>query len=40
LNIVIVGGGPTGLRDCRRGCELYRADFAKDFKSIPQSRRA
>jgi NADH:quinone reductase (non-electrogenic) len=38
LNIVVVGGGPTGVETAGAVAELYRADFAKDFKSIPQEQ--
>jgi NADH dehydrogenase len=38
LNIVVVGGGPTGVETAGAIAELYRADFAKDYKSIPQDQ--
>jgi NADH:quinone reductase (non-electrogenic) len=38
LNVVVVGGGPTGVETAGAVAELYRADFAKDFKSIPQEQ--
>jgi NADH dehydrogenase len=36
LNIVIVGGGPTGVETAGAIAELYRADFAKDYPNLPQ----
>ena len=36
LNVVIVGGGPTGVETAGAVAELYRADFAKDYPSLPQ----
>jgi NADH:ubiquinone reductase (H+-translocating) len=38
LNIVVVGGGPTGVETAGAVAELYRADFAKDYKSIRQEQ--
>ena len=38
LNIVIVGGGPTGVETAGAIAELYRADFAKDYPNLPQDR--
>jgi NADH dehydrogenase len=38
LNIVVVGGGPTGVETAGAIAELFRADFAKDYKSIPQDQ--
>jgi NADH dehydrogenase len=38
LNVVVVGGGPTGVETAGAIAELYRADFAKDYKSIPQEQ--
>jgi NADH dehydrogenase len=34
LNIVVVGGGPTGVETVGAFAELYRANFAKDYKSL------
>jgi NADH dehydrogenase len=36
LNVVIVGGGPTGVETAGAIAELYRADFAEDYPSLPQ----
>jgi NADH:quinone reductase (non-electrogenic) len=36
LNVVVVGGGPTGVESAGAIAELYRNDFAKDYPSIPQ----
>jgi NADH dehydrogenase len=36
LNVVIVGGGPTGVETAGALAELYRSDFAKDFPALPQ----
>ena len=36
LNIVVVGGGPTGVETAGAMAELYRAAFAKDYPSLPQ----
>jgi NADH dehydrogenase len=38
LNIAIVGGGPTGVETAGAVAELYRADFAKDYKTLPQEQ--
>jgi NADH:quinone reductase (non-electrogenic) len=38
LNIVVVGGGPTGVETAGAVAELYRADFAKDYPKLPQDR--
>ena len=38
LNIVVVGGGPTGVESAGALAELYRADFAKDYPAIPQDK--
>jgi NADH:ubiquinone reductase (H+-translocating) len=34
LNIVVVGGGPTGVETAGALAELYRGDFAKDYPSV------
>jgi NADH dehydrogenase len=36
LNIVIVGGGPTGVESAGALAELYRSNFAEDYRGIPQ----
>lgn len=38
LNIVVVGGGPTGVESAGALAELYRGDFSKDFPAIPQDQ--
>jgi NADH:ubiquinone reductase (H+-translocating) len=38
LNVVIVGGGPTGIETAGALAELYRADFAKDYPQVPQEK--
>jgi NADH:quinone reductase (non-electrogenic) len=38
LNIVIVGGGPTGVESAGALAELYRGEFAKDYPAMPQEK--
>jgi NADH dehydrogenase len=38
LNIVVVGGGPTGVETAGAVAELYRAVFAKDYPKLPQEQ--
>jgi NADH dehydrogenase len=38
LNIVVVGGGPTGVETAGAIAELYRADFARDYPKLPQDQ--
>jgi NADH dehydrogenase len=38
LNIVVVGGGPTGVESAGAIVELYRGDFARDYPGIPQEK--
>jgi NADH dehydrogenase len=38
LNIVVVGGGPTGIESAGALAELYRSNFAKDYPGIPQDK--
>jgi NADH dehydrogenase len=34
LNVVVVGGGPTGVETAGSLVELYRGDFAKDYPGV------
>src|SRR5204863_3013004 len=34
LNVVVVGGGPTGVETAGAVAELYRGDFAKDYPGV------
>jgi len=36
LNVVVVGGGPTGVETAGAVAELYRADLAEDYPGISQ----
>ncbi len=36
LNVVVVGGGATGIETAGALAELYRAEFAKDYPALPQ----
>jgi NADH dehydrogenase len=38
LNVVVVGGGPTGVETAGAVAELYRAELAKDYPDIPQDQ--
>jgi NADH dehydrogenase len=38
LNVVVVGGGPTGVETAGAVAELYRAELAKDYPGIPQDK--
>ncbi len=38
LNVVIVGGGPTGVETAGAIAELYHADFARDYGSLDASQ--
>jgi NADH:ubiquinone reductase (H+-translocating) len=38
LNIVVVGGGPTGVETAGAVAELYRGVFAGDYPEVPQDR--
>ena len=35
LNVVVVGGGPTGVESAGAIIELYRGDFIHDYKDMP-----
>jgi NADH:ubiquinone reductase (H+-translocating) len=38
LNVVVVGGGPTGVETAGAMAELYRGDFARDYPNVPQDQ--
>src|SRR5215472_162918 len=38
LNVVVVGGGPTGVESAGAIAELYRAIFVKDYPDIPHDK--
>jgi NADH dehydrogenase len=38
LNVVVVGGGPTGVETAGAVAELYRSQFSKDYPTLPQDR--
>jgi NADH:ubiquinone reductase (H+-translocating) len=38
LNVVVVGGGPTGVETAGAMAELYRGVFARDYPNVPQER--
>jgi NADH:quinone reductase (non-electrogenic) len=38
LNVVVVGGGPTGVESAGAIAELYRGDFARDYRAIAQEQ--
>jgi len=38
LNVVIVGGGPTGVESAGALAELYRKTFSADFPNLPQEK--
>ena len=38
LNVVVVGGGPTGVESAGAIAELYRAIFVKDYPDIGQDK--
>ena len=36
LNVVVVGGGPTGVETAGAVAELYRGNFARDYRNVRQ----
>jgi NADH:ubiquinone reductase (H+-translocating) len=38
LNVVVVGGGATGIETVGALAELYRSNFSEDYPSIPQEK--
>ena len=38
LNVVVVGGGATGVESAGALAELYRGAFAKDYPNVPQEK--
>jgi NADH dehydrogenase len=38
LNVVVVGGGPTGVETAGAMAELYRGDLSRDYPNVPQEK--
>jgi NADH:ubiquinone reductase (H+-translocating) len=38
LNVVVVGGGPTGVESVGALAELYRSNFSSDYPGLPQDK--
>jgi NADH dehydrogenase len=38
VSVVVVGGGPTGIESAGALAELYRSNFAEDYRGIPQGQ--
>ncbi len=38
LNVVVVGGGPTGIESVGALTELYRSEFADDYRGVPSGK--
>jgi len=38
LNVIVVGGGPTGVESVGALAELYRSNFAQDYPDVPQEK--